>query len=52
MMVKTMKVMTTLTVALATGAALAVGTCIVYRAVAKPKYTEPPTNPEPKGTSS
>ncbi len=52
MMIKTMKVMTALTVAVVAGAALAVGTCMVYRAAAKPKYTEPPTNPDPKGNSS
>ena len=40
-MIKTMKVMTALTVTLAVGTALAVGTCMIYRATAKSKkYTE------------
>ena len=54
MIIKTIKVMTSLSVALVVGTSLAVGTYMVYRAAAKPKlnYTEPPTNPEPKGNSS
>jgi len=52
MMIKTMKLVTAVTVAFAAGTALAVGTCMVYRAATKPKYTEPPINPEPKENSS